>query len=151
VVEALKKRLNSWNSRHLSFGGRVTLINSVLASLPLYYFSFYKAPSCVIQSLVKIQCTFLWAGGSAVKKICWVKWDQICLPKGRGGLGVKNLELFNLALLSKWKWRCLSDGEAVWDDLLRFRYGHLPSTLMVGQPLPSTPRQSLWWRDIMAP
>jgi hypothetical protein len=38
VVAAMTKRLNSWSSRHLSYGGRITLINSVLASLPLYFF-----------------------------------------------------------------------------------------------------------------
>jgi hypothetical protein len=60
-----------------------------LASLPLYYFSFFKAPCCVIKSLEMIQRNFLWGGGREDKKICWVKWDQICLPKEKGGLGVK--------------------------------------------------------------
>jgi hypothetical protein len=46
----------------LSIGGRVTLINSVLSSLPLYYFSFFKAPSCVLKELVTVQRNFLWGG-----------------------------------------------------------------------------------------
>jgi hypothetical protein len=49
VVEAMTKRLTSWNSRQLSYGGRITLINSVLTSLPLYFFSFYKAPCCILK------------------------------------------------------------------------------------------------------
>jgi hypothetical protein len=130
VVDAMSKRLCSWNSRHLSYGGRITLINSVLSSLPLYFFSFFKAPRCVLQQLVRLQRNFLWGGGAADKRLCWVKWDQVCLPKEQGGLGVKNLELFNMALLSKWKWRFLSDDEAMWADLLRFRYGHLPTHLL---------------------
>jgi hypothetical protein len=43
VDEALKRKLSVWKGKHLYFGGRVTLINSVLASLPLYFFSFFKA------------------------------------------------------------------------------------------------------------
>ncbi|PNX88001.1 ribonuclease H, partial [Trifolium pratense] len=31
VVEAMTKHLNSWHSRHFSFGGSITLINFVLA------------------------------------------------------------------------------------------------------------------------
>jgi hypothetical protein len=49
ILEIMRKRLSIWNGRHLSIGGRVTLINSVLSSLPLYFFSFYKAPICVIK------------------------------------------------------------------------------------------------------
>lgn len=40
-----------------------------------------------------------------------------------GGLGIKNLELFNYALVSKWGWRCLSEHKAIWSDILEFRYG----------------------------
>jgi hypothetical protein len=79
-VDVMAKRLNSWSGRYLSYGGRLTLINSVLASMPLYFFSLYKAPSCVLNQLVRIQRNFLWGGGLEEKKLCWVKWDAICLP-----------------------------------------------------------------------
>jgi hypothetical protein len=36
VVEVLQRRLNSWKNRFVSLGGRVVLINSVLASIPDY-------------------------------------------------------------------------------------------------------------------
>ncbi|GAU49526.1 hypothetical protein TSUD_377390 [Trifolium subterraneum] len=151
VVEAMTKRLNSWHSRHLSFGGGISLINSVLASIPLYFFSFFRAPCCVLKSIEKIQRNFLWGGSAEERKICWVKWDQIWLPKVKGGLGVKNLELFNLALLSKWKWRFLNHNNAIWADLLRYRYGHLPSILLSGLDITSNAHSSLWWCDIICP
>ena len=31
-----------------------------------------------------------------------LKWDTICLPKNKGGLGIKDLIKFNEALLGKW-------------------------------------------------
>jgi hypothetical protein len=77
IVENMEKRLSMWSSRHLSYGGRIVLINSVLSSLPLYFFSFFKAPKCIIQQLVRIQRNFLWGGGLDFKKICWISWDQI--------------------------------------------------------------------------
>ncbi|GAU42391.1 hypothetical protein TSUD_296890 [Trifolium subterraneum] len=126
VVEAMTKRLHSWHSRHL-------------------------APCCVLKSIEKIQRNFLWGGGAEERKICWAKWDQICLPKVKGGLGVKNLEFFNLALLRKWKWRFLNHDNAIWADLLRYRYGHLPSLLLSGLDITSIAHSSLWWRDIISP
>jgi hypothetical protein len=78
-----------------------------------------------------------------------VKWDQICFPKEQGGLGVKNLAIFNKSLLGKWKWRVLSEDDAVWTELLQFRYGHLPSKLLTGVTLSNDVNSSLWWRDIV--
>jgi hypothetical protein len=64
IIDSMKQKLCKWNGRNLSIRGRVTLINSVLSSLPLYFFSFNKAPVCVIKELVSIQRNFLWGGGS---------------------------------------------------------------------------------------
>jgi hypothetical protein len=72
ILASMKQRLCTWKGRQLSIGGRVTLINSVLSSLPLYFFSFYKAPVCVIKEMVRIQRNFLWGGGTDSNKMCWV-------------------------------------------------------------------------------
>ena len=50
VVNHIKSRLSSWKSKHLSFGGRLVLLKSVLTSLPVYALSFFKAPSSIISS-----------------------------------------------------------------------------------------------------
>ncbi|GAU48580.1 hypothetical protein TSUD_369510 [Trifolium subterraneum] len=149
VVDSMKQRLSSWSGRHLSIGGRVTLINSVLSSLPLYFFSFFKAPKGVINELIKIQRNFLWGGGLEVKKLCWVSWVNFCLPKDKGGLGVKDLELFNQSLLCKWKWRLLVDTGAVWYGLLRFRYENQFDNLLSRGGLSPKATDSIWWRDMV--
>jgi hypothetical protein len=149
IVENMERRLSSWSSRHLSYGGRITLINSVLSSLPLYFFSFYKAPKCIIHQLVRKQRNFLWGGGIENKKVCWISWDHICLPRIKGGLGIKNLELFNLALLSKWKWRMLADDDVLWSDLVCFRYGNPSSLVLGGDFISLGPKVSIWWKDIV--
>lgn len=45
IVHRIKSRLTGWNSRFLSFGGRLVLLKSVLTSLPVYALSFFRAPS----------------------------------------------------------------------------------------------------------
>jgi hypothetical protein len=43
----------------------------------------------------------LWGGIGGERKICWVMWEEFCLPKCRGELGVKDLRKFNKSLLVK--------------------------------------------------
>ncbi|GKU96282.1 hypothetical protein SLEP1_g9530 [Rubroshorea leprosula] len=44
MVESFKRKLEGWKGRHLSFGGRITLINSVLSSLPIFLMLVYLIP-----------------------------------------------------------------------------------------------------------
>jgi len=48
IVQKFKNMLSTWEQRTLSIGGRVTLINFVLSSLPLFFLSFFKIPNCVV-------------------------------------------------------------------------------------------------------
>ncbi|KAK2373370.1 hypothetical protein QL285_074404 [Trifolium repens] len=45
VLTRIRNKLSRWNSRFLSFGGRLVLLKSVLTSLPVYALSFFKAPA----------------------------------------------------------------------------------------------------------
>ncbi|KHN12523.1 hypothetical protein glysoja_035330, partial [Glycine soja] len=45
IIRKCKRKLAKWKQRHISFGGRVTLINAVLKSILIYFFSFFRIPT----------------------------------------------------------------------------------------------------------
>ncbi|GAU14843.1 hypothetical protein TSUD_50550 [Trifolium subterraneum] len=45
LLDKIHKRLTGWKCKNLSFGGRLVLLKSVLSSVPVYFLSFFKAPS----------------------------------------------------------------------------------------------------------
>ncbi|XP_058760756.1 uncharacterized protein LOC131634106 [Vicia villosa] len=47
VFKKLSRRLATWQGKHVSLGGKVTLLNSVLNNIPIYWLSFFKAPRVV--------------------------------------------------------------------------------------------------------
>ncbi|GKD38647.1 reverse transcriptase domain, reverse transcriptase zinc-binding domain protein, partial [Tanacetum coccineum] len=99
VVEKFKRRLTKWRAKTMSFGRRLTLIKSVLGSLPLYYFSMFRVPSCVIKQLESVRRDFFWGGAGESKKMSWVKWDTILSSYGVGGLNIGSLRAKFQALL----------------------------------------------------
>ncbi|GAU48313.1 hypothetical protein TSUD_405300 [Trifolium subterraneum] len=143
VLTRLKRRLSGWKSRFLSFGGRLVLLKSVLTSLPVYALSFFKAPSSTISSIESILIKKNWGGCEDSRKISWVDWKTIFLQKEHGGLGVRKLKEFNLALLGKWCWRMLVDREGLWFRVLVARYGVERGRVCVGGT-----RGSSWWREV---
>jgi len=66
IMHRIKSRLSGWNSWFLSFGGRLILLKSVLTSLSVYAFSFFKAPSGIISYIESLLNNFFFgrAGGS---------------------------------------------------------------------------------------
>ncbi|GJZ70613.1 putative RNA-directed DNA polymerase [Tanacetum coccineum] len=51
IVEKFKKRLGNGKTKMISFGGRLTLVKSVLGSLALYFFSLFHTPMSVLKNL----------------------------------------------------------------------------------------------------
>ncbi|PNX74297.1 ribonuclease H [Trifolium pratense] len=149
LVSSLRKKLNSWSNRHISLGGRLVLINSVLNSLPIFYLSFMKMPVQVIKKVTRIQREFLWGGVNGGKKLGWIKWKVVCQEKKNGGLGVRDIKVVNLSLLMKWRWRLLCREDlGLWKEVLVAKYGpHI--VLNAVWPSGAIPRvASLWWKDI---
>lgn len=97
----------------MSIGERVVMLNTTLANIPIFYFSFYKTPKVIIHDIVKLQQTFLQSGGERKKKVNWVGWANICNPKQQGCLGVKDYEKLNLTFHSRWKWRILTKTDSI--------------------------------------
>ncbi|GJR77131.1 putative RNA-directed DNA polymerase, partial [Tanacetum coccineum] len=106
LVDKFQKMLSKWKSKSLSFGGRLTLVKSVLGSLGVYYFSTFKAPISIINKLECIRRKFFWGGSSDEKKIAWINWDKATSSISNVGIGT--LKSSNQAMLCKWWWRSKS-------------------------------------------
>ena len=122
----------------------MTLIQSVLTSIPIYLFSFFRVPKSVADKLVRLQRRFLWGGGPDQNKIAWVSWKSVCLPKDKGGLGLKDITSFNTALLGKWEWNLMHHKGELWAKVLESKYGGWRGLAEAGR----VGHQSIWWRDL---
>jgi hypothetical protein len=80
---------------YLSKGGRVTLIKSTLSNLPTYFLSLLPIPSSVASHIEKLYRDFLWGGIGEEFKFHLVNWSKVCSPISSGGLGIRNLRIFN--------------------------------------------------------
>ncbi|WKA01540.1 hypothetical protein VitviT2T_019818 [Vitis vinifera] len=123
VEERVRRRLALWKQQYISKGGRVTLIKSTLASMPIYQMSIFIMPKVVARRLEKVQRDFLWGGGNMEGKIHLVKWEVVCTNKDKGGLGLRKLAMLNKALLGKWIWRYACDKDNLWKQVIKVKYG----------------------------
>ncbi|RVW48807.1 putative ribonuclease H protein [Vitis vinifera] len=123
VIKRISRRLDGWQKAYLSFGGRITLIQSCLTHMPCYFLSLFKIPSSVARKIERMQRDFLWSGIGEGKRDHLVNWDIVCKPKSRGGLGFGKISIRNVALLGKWLWRYPREGSTLWHQVILSIYG----------------------------
>lgn len=145
MVEKVRSRLSGWKSKNLSFGGRIVLLQSVLSAILIYFLSFSKAPAGIVSQLEILFKKFLWGGDGETQKIHWVRWDKICREKSEGGLGIKSVRAFNLALLGKWHWRMSMEKNSLWYKVLVSKDGERG-----GELWGDGRRGSNWWKDVFS-
>nr|GEV39463.1 reverse transcriptase domain-containing protein [Tanacetum cinerariifolium] len=98
VISKLKSRLSKWKLGSLSIGGRLTLLKSVISSMPLYHMSIFKVPLGVINHLESIRGSFFNGVDGSNKKMVWISWKKVLMSKKKGGLGLTSLFALNHAI-----------------------------------------------------
>ena len=118
ILEKFERKLASWKV-YLSKGRRLTLLKSTLSSLPTYYLSLFTIPTHVANKIERVQRDFLWEES----KTHLVGWDKMCAPLKNGGLGIRNLTIFNKALLGKWLWWFGIEETRLWRRVIALKFG----------------------------
>ncbi|GJR81334.1 RNA-directed DNA polymerase, eukaryota [Tanacetum coccineum] len=123
IVDRVAARLSKWKMKTLLIGGRLTLLKSVLGSMPIYHLSIFKVPMKVLHSIESIRCQFFNGNDRLDKKPIWVKWKSVLASKEKGGLGVSSLYALNRVLLFKWVLRFFTQDSSLWARVIKAIHG----------------------------
>ncbi|GKA65243.1 hypothetical protein Tco_0764950 [Tanacetum coccineum] len=104
------------HSKSMVFFGnvRLQLIMSVVSSMQVYWASIFILPSAIANDIERLMRDFLWNYGVFKRGKANVNWSSVCKPKVEGGLGIKSLDSWNKALMSKHIWNIITQKESLW-------------------------------------
>ena len=90
-----------WKENFLSIGGREILIKAVAQAISTYTMSCFQLSKGLCDDIEGMTRNFWWGQRGQESRIAWVSWKRLCKSKLRGGMGFRNLQAFNLAMLAK--------------------------------------------------
>lgn len=107
----------------------------------------FRFPDAVCNELNATMARFWWGDGTDKRKIHWMSWEKMVEKKSVGGLGLRDISCFNLAMLAKFGWRLLTDGaSSLVARVLKARY--YPNTTFLSVECSANP--SWAWRSVLA-
>ena len=81
--------------------GKEVLIKAVIQALPTYAMAVIKFPKRFCEELCSKITRFWWAGNGRARGIHWKRWEFLTRSNKVSGLGFRDFNHMNLALLTK--------------------------------------------------
>lgn len=97
LKDRLWKRIQRWIEQLLFAAAKEVLIKSVAQALPTYAMGCFKLPRGLCEHIDSSIRKFWWGAKEGKRKTAWVSWKDMCQPKYLGGMGFRQMEIFNLA------------------------------------------------------
>ena len=145
MKQRIKNKLDSWYNKFLSQAGKEVLLKAVVTALPTYAMSCFLLPKGLLKEITSYMTNFWWASVKDKHKIPWIGWNKITKSKRDGGLGMRNMESFNIALLAKQGWRLMKYPQSLLARVFKAKYYRHSSFLQAE----SYTTSSYGWRSII--
>lgn len=142
----IKGLIGGWSGREASCAGRETLLKSVAQAVPTYSMSCFLLPVNTCKKMRTAISNYWWDSSADNWHMHWLSWDRLTQPKCKGGMGFRDLNLFNVAMLGKQGWRLITKPESLCARVLKGRYYHDTSFMETTRRKHS----SRTWRAILA-
>jgi ribonuclease HI len=138
--------MQGWSEKFLACAAREVLLKAVIQSIFTYSMCVFLLTKKVCKSLTSAMAKYWWSSSLDRKSLHWISWSKLATPKVRGGIGFRDLHLFNLALLGKHGWRFMTNTNSLCARVLKGRY--FPECDFMQASVPRS--ASATWRAIVA-
>lgn len=114
LINKFCRKIEHWTCKFISQAGRAQLIAVVLFGMQNHWSLFLFLPKCVLKKMQSIFSHFLWSGSYHGPCQFKVAWSDCCISKEEGGLGFKDLVIWNKGAIMYQLWRIIKKVDSIW-------------------------------------
>jgi hypothetical protein len=122
LKERIWNRILGWKEKMLSRAGKEVLIKAVAQAIPTFAMGCFDITKEICDQISTMICRYRWSNQDSENKMHWICWVKLTEPKGEGGLGFRDIHVFNLAMLAKQSWQLVQNSESLCAKVLSAKY-----------------------------
>uniref|UniRef100_A0A2N9GC52 Reverse transcriptase zinc-binding domain-containing protein n=1 Tax=Fagus sylvatica TaxID=28930 RepID=A0A2N9GC52_FAGSY len=145
IKSRIGRKVGGWKEKLLSQAGKEILIKAVAQAIPTYAMSVFRLPGSLCDEINSMISNYWWGQKQGERKIHWVGWKKLAISKEEGGMGFRDLRLFNSALLARQCWRIIKNPHSLLVRVLKSKY--FPNSSFLDAKMPHN--ASFAWRSIL--
>jgi len=107
------------------------MLQSILSAIPTFAMTCFLLPVSLCKIIQSVLCRFWWDAKAGQRKICWLSWNKLTMPKSECGLGFRDIQAFNKAFLAKIARTLLTAPTCLLSRIILGKYCHKTSCLKV--------------------
>ena len=124
IPTRIRGLIGTWSGREASSAGREVLLKAVAQAVPTYSMSCFLLSKTTCKKIRGAMMNYWWGGSADSRHIHWLRWERLTQHKSKGGIGFRDLHLFNKAMLGKQGWRLITRPDSLCARVLKGRYFH---------------------------
>jgi hypothetical protein len=91
LTDSAKGQMNGWSERYLSYQAKRVLLISVIQAKFTYCMSYFDLSKGSCNELRSMMARLWWSGNLDKRSMHWTAWENLTVPKTKGGMGFKDM------------------------------------------------------------
>jgi hypothetical protein len=93
IKEKIWKRIQGWKEKLMSMAMKEILIKAVAQAIPTYAMACFDLTKSLCDEIGQLVCSYWWSQNDEMRRMHWVGWEKMKIPKEEGGFGIQRLIL----------------------------------------------------------